>query len=384
MRIYLDHAATTPVRRDVLDAMLPFFIEDGFNPSSLHAEGRRAKGAVDDARGRVARVLGARPREIVFTAGGSEADNLALAGVARARRDEGRHVVSAATEHHAVLHALDALREEGFEVTLLPVDRAGRVDPAAFAAALRPGTVLASVMLANNEIGTLAPVAALAALARERGVTFHTDAVQAPGQVPLDVGQLGVDLLSLSGHKFYGPKGVGILYVREGTPLVPHVRGGGQEYGRRAGTENVAGIAGIARALELAEADRAVVAPRMAALRDRLQAAIEASVPDVQINGAPADRLPNNLSVAFAGVDAEALLIRLDLEGIAASAGSACTSGSLEPSHVGAAIGLERRFGTGVIRFSLGRTTTEGEIDRVAAMLPGIVGEVRHFAGHGV
>lgn len=384
MRIYLDHAATTPVRRDVLDAMLPFFIEDGFNPSSIHAEGRRAKGAVDDARGRVARVLGARPREIVFTAGGSEADNLAIAGVARARRDEGRHVVSAATEHHAVLHALDALREEGFEVTLLPVDRAGRVDPAAFAAALRPGTVLASVMLANNEIGTLAPVAALAALARERGVTFHTDAVQAPGQVPLDVGQLGVDLLSLSGHKFYGPKGVGILYVREGTPLVPHVRGGGQEYGRRAGTENVAGIAGIARALELAEVDRAVIAPRMATLRDRLQAAIEASVPDVQINGAPADRLPNNLSVAFAGVDAEALLIRLDLEGIAASAGSACTSGSLEPSHVGAAIGLERRFGTGVIRFSLGRTTTEGEIDRVAAMLPGIVGEVRHFAGHGV
>jgi cysteine desulfurase len=384
MRIYLDHAATTPVRRDVLDAMLPFFIEDGFNPSSIHAEGRRAKGAVDDARVRVARVLGARPREIVFTAGGSEADNLAIAGVARARRDEGRHVVSAATEHHAVLHALDALREEGFEVTLLPVDRAGRVDPAAFAAALRPGTVLASVMLANNEIGTLAPVAALAALARERGVTFHTDAVQAPGQVPLDVGQLGVDLLSLSGHKFYGPKGVGILYVREGTPLVPHVRGGGQEYGRRAGTENVAGIAGIARALELAEADRTVVAPRMATLRDRLQAAIEASVPDVQINGAPADRLPNNLSVAFAGVDAEALLIRLDLEGIAASAGSACTSGSLEPSHVGAAIGLERRFGTGVIRFSLGRTTTEGEIDRVAAMLPGIVGEVRHFAGHGV
>ena len=384
MRIYLDHAATTPVRPDVLDAMLPYFVEHGFNPSSLHAEGRRARAAVDDARVRVARVLGVRPREIVFTAGGSEADNLAIAGVARARRDEGRHVVSVSTEHHAVLHALDALREDRFEVTLLPVDRAGRLDPAAFAAALRPDTILATVMLANNEIGTVAPVAELAAVARERGIVFHTDAVQAPGQLPLEAGALGADLLALSAHKFYGPKGVGVLYVRDGTPLVPHVRGGGQEYGRRAGTENVAGVVGMARALEFAEGERRVVAPRMAALRDLLEARIEATIPDVTINGAPEARLPNNLSVAFAGVEAEALLIRLDLEGIAASAGSACTAGSLEPSHVGAAIGLDERSGGGVIRFSLGRSTTQDEIERVAEVLPGIVGDVRHFAGHGV
>ncbi|MBD5605964.1 MAG: cysteine desulfurase, partial [Candidatus Eremiobacteraeota bacterium] len=254
-RIYADHAATTPVREEVIAAMLPYLGAHGFNASSMHAEGRAARAALDDARLRVAALLGAKPREIVFTGGGSEADNLAIVGAARANRSRGRHVVTAATEHHAVLHAFDRLREEGFDVTVLPVDGDGRVDPAVFEAALRPDTILVSLMLANNELGTLHPIPALARLATARGIAFHTDAVQAAGRVPLDVGALGVDLMTLTAHKFYGPKGVGMLYVRTGTALSPLIVGGGQEAGRRAGTENVSGIVGFARALELAVAE---------------------------------------------------------------------------------------------------------------------------------
>ena len=285
----------------------------------------------------------------------------------------GRHVVTVATEHHAVLHAVDVLEREGWRVTRLPVDARGLVDPAVFAAALTPETTVASVMLANNEIGVVQPIAELARLARERGVLVHTDAVQAPGWLPLDVDALGVDLLTLSAHKFHGPKGVGVLYVRRGTALEPLIVGGGQEHGLRAGTENVAGIAGFAVALTLAERERPVEALRVAALRDRLEAGIAAAVPDAVVNGAGAPRLPGNLSVAFGGVPSDALLIRLDLEGIAASAGSACAAGSLEPSHVAAAIGLGERHLLGVIRFSLGRDTTGAEIDETLRRLSAIM-----------
>ena len=383
-RIYADHAATTPARPEVVAAMLAHFDQNGFNASSLHTEGRRARAALDDARECVARALGARPREIVFTGGGSEADNLAILGVARARRGDGRHIVTAATEHHAVLHATDVLRDDGFEITTLPVDAEGRVEPERFAAALRPGTVLATLMLANNEIGTLHPIRALAAIARERGVIVHTDAVQALGRIPLDVAQLGVDLLSLSAHKFYGPKGVGVLYVRTGTPLAPLVVGGGQEAGLRAGTENVAGIAGLATALELAVTDLPDEAARLAALRDRFEAGVLATIPGTRINAAGAERLPNISSVAFAGVDATELLIRLDIDGVAVSAGSACAAGSAEPSHVLAAIGAPDWAARGTIRFSFGRLTGRQEFDALLAMLPGViqlVREVEPFVG---
>jgi cysteine desulfurase len=366
-RIYLDHAATTPARPEVVAVMVPLL--GGYNPNSLHAEGRAARAAVDSAREAVARVLGATPREIVFTGGGSESAVLAIVGAARAARDRGRHVVTVATEHHAVLHAVEVLEREGLRITRLPVDSRGLVDPAAFAAALTPETTVASVMLANNEIGVVQPIAELARIARERGVLLHTDAVQAPGWLPLDVDVLGVDLLSLSAHKFYGPKGVGALYVRRGTALEPLIVGGGQEHGLRAGTENVAGIAGFAVALTLADAERPVTAPRVAALRDRLEAGIVDAVADAVVNGAGAPRLANNLSVAFAAVPSDALLIRLDLEGIAASAGSACAAGSLEPSHVAAALGLAERHRRGVIRFSLGRDTTRAHVDDVLARL---------------
>ncbi len=376
-RIYADHAATTPVREDVVAAMLPYFGEVGFNASSLHAEGRAARAALDGARASVARLLGAKPREIVFTGGGSEADNLAILGAARARRGTGAHVVTVATEHHAVLHAMNVLREEGFAVTVLPVDGAGRVAPADFAAALRADTVLASIMLANNELGTLQPVAQLARLARARGVLFHTDAVQAPGRVALDVDDLGIDLLALSAHKFYGPKGVGALYVRSGTPLAPLVVGGGQEAGRRAGTENVAGIVGFARALELAVAELPGEALRLRALRDGFERAVTAALPGVRVNGGAAARLPNVASLAFEGVDATTLLVRLDLDGAAASAGSACAAGSVEPSHVIAALGAPGWVETGTLRFSFGKLTNQQDVERLARMVSRAVGALR-------
>ena len=366
-RVYLDYAATTPLRPEALAAMTPYFAQHGFNPSSAHAEGRRARAALDDARDSVARVLGCGRKEVVFTAGGSESDALALLGYARANRDRGRHLVSTVIEHHAVLHALDALEAEGFEVSRIGVDESGLVDPVRFAQELRADTILASVAQANNEIGTVQPIAALARVARERGVAFHTDAVQAAPWLPLDVAELGVDLLSISAHKFYGPKGVGALYVRSGVAVEPLVYGGGQEFGRRSGTENVAGIVGLAAALELATAGKAERAARVAALRERLESRILAEIPDARVNGA--SRLPNNLNLSIAGVDSEGLLAGLDLEGIAVSAGSACASGVLEPSHVIAALGLDGRWQRGVIRISLGYDTREEDIDRAASVL---------------
>lgn len=376
-RTYLDHAATTPVSPAVLAAMVPFF--DSANPSSLHAEGRAARAAVESARATIARVLGAKSREIVFTGGGSEANNLAVVGAARAVRaaDGRRHIVSVATEHDAVLRALGALEREGFAVTLLPVDSQGRVACDAFERALRPDTALASVMLANNEIGTLAPIVELARLARARGVFFHTDAVQAPGRAALDVETLGVDLLALSAHKCAGPKGVGVLYVRAGTPLESLVVGGGQEAGRRAGTENVAGIVGCAVALEMAVRERGVAGPRLAALRDRFEEASLAAIPHARVNGGGAPRLPHISSMAFAGVSAVDALIRLDLAGYAVSSGSACAAGSAEPSHVIAALDAPPWVLAGTIRISLGSSTSEQDVVALTRMLPGAVAALR-------
>jgi cysteine desulfurase len=376
-RVYLDHAATTPVHPEVIEAMLPFFGEAGYNPSSLHAEGRSARAALDDARDRVAMMLGVGRKEIIFTGSGTEADNHAIAGVARSLREKGKHLLSTAIEHHAVLHVLDALAEQGFEITLLPVDERGLVDPEQFAAALRPDTVLASVMYANNEIGVIQPIAELAKIARERGVVFHTDAVQAGEWVALRPAELGVDLLSLSAHKFYGPKGVGVLYARDGLPLGPIVYGGGQEYGRRSGTENVAGIVGLARALEAVRSGLDERVRRIAALRDHLEETVLGQIVDVRINGAGAPRLPNISNVSFAGAGSDQLLLSLDLAGIAASAGSACTSGVLEPSHVIAALGVDARWHEGVVRFSLGDETTPEQIERLLGTLPRLVNRLR-------
>ena len=376
-RIYVDHAATTPARAEVVEAMLPHLGELGFNPSSVYAEGRHAKATLDEARAVVARALGARAREIVFTGVGSEANTLAIAGAARALRERRRHVVTSTIEHHAVLHAVEMLRGDGFEVTLVPVDENGRVDLGEFASALRDDTALVSLMLANNEIGTLQPIAEIAELAHARGAVVHTDAVQALGRVPLDVRTLGVDLLTLASHKFYGPKGVGMLYVRSGTPLAAIVVGGGQEAGLRAGTENVAGIVGFAKALELAVTDLEPEAARLRELRDRFEAGVLGTIPGSRVNAAGAARLPNVSSVAFGGVDAQALLVRLDLEGVAVSLGSACAAGSSEPSHVLAALGEPEWIRRATVRFSFGRLTGRQEVNDLLAMLPGTIESVR-------
>jgi cysteine desulfurase len=360
-RIYLDHAATTPVRSAVADAMREAADQYNFNPSSLHFEGRRARAALDAARDCVAAAIGATRGEILFTSGGTEANNLALLGATRGLARPA-HVVSSAIEHRAILGALERLREDGFETSLVPVDRQGRVDPAEFA---------------NNEVGTVQPIADLAEISRRRGVLFHTDAVAAPSWLPVDVRALGVDLLSISAHKFYGPKGVGLLYVRSGVPLAPIIIGGGQESGRRSGTENVPAIVGMARALELAVAQRSQAAEDVAALRDRLEAGIRSRVAGVSVNGGDAQRLANCSNLSFAGVDPAALIIALDLAGVSASAGSACASGTLEPSHVLVAMAWEGAGPASGVRFSLGTATTPAEIERVLGILPAVVADVR-------
>ena len=367
-RIYLDYAATTPLSPQSMRAMQAVEEAGAFNPSSPHTEGRRARAALDDARERVAALLHASRKEVTFTASGSEADNYALAGVVRATGRRG-HIVMSAIEHHAVLHAADDLTADGHTVTVVSVDRQGRVDPERFAAALRDDTVIASVMYANNEVGTVQPIAELAAAARRRGVLFHTDAIAAADWLPLDVGALGVDLLSLSAHKFYGPKGVGVLFVRDGTPLRPLVRGGGQEFGRRAGTENVAGIAGLAVALETSQLARETAGATAGALRNRFEGAILDGIPGTWVNAAGARRLPGISSVGFFGADAQALLARLDLEGVAVSTGSACTSGVPQPSHVLTALDSGMYAAGGVIRFSLGRPTTAAEVEATVRIL---------------
>ena len=377
--IYLDHAATTPVDERVLEAMLPYFTARPGNPSSIHQAGRAALEALDDARETVAAVLGASRKEIIFTGGGSEADNLAIKGVALAQRQAGKgaHVITSAIEHHAVLHAVEYLEAFGFETTVLPVDADGLVRPGDLRAAIRPDTVLVSLMYANNEIGTIQPLAELGAICREHGVPLHTDAVQAAGSLALNVDALNVDLLTLAAHKFYGPKGVGALYVRRGTPLLPQINGGGQERRRRAGTENVAGIVGMATALRLAEERRESYAGDSAALRDRLIAGVLRRIPYSSLNGHPARRLPNNVNIAFEFVEGESVLLLLDQQGIAASSGSACTSGSLEASHVLLALGVPYERAIGSVRFTLGTSTTAGEIDELLDILPPLIERLR-------
>lgn len=375
-RIYLDHAATTPLRPEVTEAMHEALVNSNYNPSSLHDEGRRARALLEGARERVAAVLGASRNEITFTSGGTESNNVALFGVARAAPPGARFVAST-IEHHSVLAPLERLRDEGYQVSFLAADSDGLIEPASFAAALGRPALLASIMYANNEIGTVQPIAELAAIARRRGVLFHTDAVQAPAWLSLDVRKLGVDLLSLSAHKFGGPRGVGILYVRHGVPIAPILLGGGQEFGRRSGTENILGAVGMAQALELAAAERPDRSREVAQLRDLLEAGIRSVIPEVTVNGAAAPRLANNLNVSFSGADSAAMLIALDLAGIAAAAGSACASGALEPSHVLEAIGLPEPSRKGAIRFSLGKSTTPAEIERVVGLLPAIVANLR-------
>ncbi len=376
-RIYLDNAATTAVAPAVLEAMLPYFTQVYGNPSSIHATGREAHKAVDAARRQVAAAISAQPSEIYFTAGGSESDNWAIKGAAFARKDRGNHIITTAIEHHAVLHTCQWLEKQGFDVTYLPVDEYGMVSPADVEAAITDKTILISVMMANNEIGTIQPIAEIGAIARRRGVLFHTDAVQAMGAIPVDVQALQVDMLSMSAHKFHGPKGVGALYVRKGVKLDVFMAGGAQERGQRAGTENLAGIVGMGKAIELAVAGMADSAARITVLRDKLIKGILERIPDVKLNGHPDLRLPNNVNVSVRYIEGEALLLRLDLAGIAASSGSACTSGSLDPSHVLLAIGLPHEIAHGSLRLTLGADTTEADIDAVLDTLPGIVKDLR-------
>ncbi len=375
--IYLDHAATTPVDARVLDAMIPYFTEHFGNPSGLYGQARATRQALDNARASVAAILHAKPSEIVFTSGGSESDNAAIKGVAWASRERGNHVVTTAIEHHAVLHTCEWLERFGIETTFVAVDGDGRVDPAAIDAAMRPTTVLVSVMHANNEIGTIQPLREISEIAHARGVPVHTDAVQSCGHLEIDVDALGVDLLSLSAHKFYGPKGVGALFVRRGTAWLPTQQGGGQERNRRAGTENVAGLVGLARALELTRESGEWEGARLAAMRDRLIEGVLATIPESRLNGHPTLRLPNNANLSFGGVDGESILLNLDIHGIAASSGSACTAGSIDPSHVLLALGLPQTMAAGAVRLTLGRGTTDDHIDRVLGTLPDVVSRLR-------
>jgi cysteine desulfurase len=380
--VYLDNAATTPVDPRVFEAMRPYWLEDWGNPSSVYGVGRRARRALDDARDRIAQLLNCRANEIVFTSCGSESDNLALLGGALAQAElHGRkHVVTSRIEHHAVLHACQWLEQHlGFSISYLEVDSFGRVDPSSVAEAVRADTALVSLMYANNEIGTVQPIADIARAVKARNslTLVHTDAVQAGGLLPIDVQAMGVDMLALSGHKFYAPKGIGLLYVRRGTPLVHQVSGGGQERGVRAGTENVAYIVGMARALELAYAEHAERVLHVSRLRDRLIEGIQARISGVRLTGHPVERMPNSASFTIAGADGESLLLNLDQEGICASSGSACTSGTLEISHVLRALRLPEEEARGSLRLTTGVRTTDADIDRLLEVLPAIVERVR-------
>ncbi|MDY4474538.1 cysteine desulfurase family protein [Mitsuokella sp.] len=372
--VYLDYAATTPTDERVLAAMLPYFTQHFGNPSSLYSFGRETRRAVALARRQVAELLGASPEEIFFTSGGSESDNWLIKGVAAAR---GRgHIVTTAVEHHAVLRACASLPTDRFSVTYLPVDAKGRVAPEDVEAALRPDTILVSIMMANNEVGTIEPIAAIGAICRQQGILFHTDAVQAAGHLPIDVQQLQVDALSLSGHKLYGPKGIGALYLRRGLAVSPLICGGEQERSQRAGTENVPGIVGLGRAAGLAQQEMPAETERLLSLRTRLLQGVQV-IPGVRLNGDAQQRLPGNVNLAISGVDQETLLIRLDLMGFAVSAGSACSAGSLEPSHVLLAMGQSPDEARSALRITLGRFTTEADVDAFTASLCQAVAEIR-------
>ena len=378
--IYFDHAATTALDARVLDVMLPYLTTEYGNASSIYTLGRHAMQAIDRAREQVADVLGCRPTEVTFTGCGSESDNLAIKGIAYASQKKGNHLITSAIEHHAVLHTCQYLERFDFKTTYLPVDTYGLVDPDEIGRAITDQTILVSVMYANNEVGTIEPVAEIGRLCRARKVPFHVDAVQAGGALPLDVADLNADLFSLSAHKFYGPKGVGILYTRQGMRLLPQLQGGSQERGRRAGTENVAGIVGAAAALRLAQEEMLRVMPHITALRDRLIAGV-LTIPHSRLTGHPTERLANNASFCFEGVEGESILLNLDLLGIAASTGSACTSGSVDPSHVLIAMGLPPEWSHGSLRLTPGKGNTDADVDVLLAALPGIIEKLRALAG---
>ena len=376
-RIYLDYAATTPTHPEVVKAMLPYFTEVFGNPSSLYSHGQEAKGATDEARRKVAGLIGARDEEIVFTSGGTEADNFAIKGVAYANEGQKNHIITSSIEHHAVIETCKFLGKRGFSVTYLPVDEYGLIDPDDVKKTITSKTILISVMHGNNEIGTIEPIAEVGKIAKEAGIYLHSDAVQAVGHIPVDVSALGVDLLSMSAHKLYGPKGVGALYIRKGTKLPSFLHGGEQENGRRASTENVPGIVGFGRAAELAGQKIGEEPVRLAQLRDRFIKGLLEGIGHTRLNGHPEKRLPNNVNISVKFVEGESMLLNLDLEGVCASTGSACSSSSLESSHVLLATGLSPEQAHGSLRFSLGRWTTEEDIDRVLEVLPQIVARLR-------
>ncbi|MFH1647641.1 MAG: cysteine desulfurase NifS, partial [Chloroflexota bacterium] len=376
-RIYLDYAATTPTHPDVVAAMVPYFTENFGNPSTIYSYGQEARGAVEEARTSVATLIGAGDEEICFTSGGTESDNYALCGVAFANEDRGNHIITSVIEHHAVLETCKFLETRGFEVTYLPVDKYGLVDPDDVRKAITPKTLIVSVMHANNEVGSIQPLEEISKITREAGVYLHTDAVQTVGHIPVDVDKIGVDLLSMSAHKLYGPKGIGALYIRKGTGLASFLHGGEQEKGRRAGTENVPGIVGLGKAAEITRQELECEALRLTGIRNKLISGILESIDNTSLNGHPDRRLPNNVNVSVDFVEGESILLNLDLEGICASTGSACSSGSLEASHVLLATGCPPALARGSLRFTMGRGTMEEEVDRVLAVLPGIVARLR-------
>lgn len=379
-RIYLDHSATTPVRVEAAAAVMEYMTAKFGNPSSVHIYGREARAALDKAREQVAAMIKARPEEIIFTSGGTESNNLAILGAARANAVRGKHIITSSVEHHAVLDTCKALEKEGFSLTVLPVDSYGMVSPADLEKAITEETILITIMLVNNEVGTIQPVAELGKLARERGILFHTDAVQALGKIPVDVQAMNIDLLTGSGHKIYAPKGTGFLYVRKGVRLRNIMYGGGQERKKRSGTENLPGVVALGIAAELAAGELEPEMSRMLALRARLINGIMGRIPNVRLNGHPQERIPTNVNISYEYVEGESLLLSLDLKGIAASSGSACTSGSLEPSHVLLAMGLCHEIAHGSVRMTLGRDNTEEDIDYVLEVLPPIVERLREMS----
>lgn len=379
-KVYFDHSATTATAPEVASQMVEYMTNTFGNPSSVHAFGREAKKAIIHARKQVADLIGANPEEILFTSGGTEGDNMALRGIAEANKKRGKHIITTQIEHHAILHTCEALEKEGYRVTYLPVDEYARVNPQDVADAISDDTILISVMFANNEVGTIQPIAEIGKIAKEKGIYFHTDAVQAVGNYPIDVNEYGIDLLTISSHKFHGPKGIGALYIRKGVRIKPILFGGAQEKTLRPGTENTPGIVGLGKAAELAQAELTDKINRVQKLRDKLIAGITERIPEAKLNGHPTLRMPGNVNFSFRYIEGESLLLNLDIKGIAASSGSACTSGSLDPSHVLLAMGITHEIAHGSLRLSLGRENTEEDVDYCLEVLPEIVARLRSMS----
>lgn len=379
-RIYLDHAATTAVRKEVLNEMLPFFSENYGNPSSIYEIAREAKNSVDIARDRISKAINCDSKEIYFTAGGSESDNWAIKGIAEAYKSKGNHIITSSIEHHAVIHTCQYLEKNGYEVTYLPVDSDGKIKISDLEKAIKPTTILITIMFANNEIGTLEPIKEIGEIAKKHNIIFHTDAVQALGHVKIDVKEMNIDMLSLSGHKLYGPKGIGALYIKKGIKLKSFIHGGAQERGLRAGTENVPGIVGLGKAVELAVNEMETENQRLIKLRDKIIAGILDNIPYTRLNGHKTDRLPGNVNISFEFIEGESILLLLDMNGIYASSGSACTSGSLDPSHVLLAIGLPHEKAHGSLRMTLGLENTEEDVNKLLEVLPNIIKRLRDMS----